>query len=34
MSDVPAVLPPRQSVFDRIRGVMFLLLLGIGAFAL
>src|SRR5688572_25713575 len=34
MSDVPAVLPARQSVFDRIRGVMFLFLLGIGAFAL
>ena len=34
MSDAPVMLPPRQSVFDRIRGVMFLLLLGIGAFAL
>ncbi|HYK03154.1 MAG TPA: cache domain-containing protein [Thermoanaerobaculia bacterium] len=34
MSEVTAVLPPRQSVFDRIRGATFLLVMGIGAFAL
>lgn len=34
MSDVSSMLPPRQSVFDRIRGAIFLLVLGIGAFAL
>lgn len=34
MADVPPSLPRRQSVFDRIRGAMILLFIGVGAFAL
>jgi hypothetical protein len=34
MPDAPVPLPPRRSVFDRIRGVFVLLLFAIGGFAL